>query len=99
MQMQRVSPPLDAENLEPVAAVRHVFQKAAVQNCQNGRNPNRSYAAPVTDVSHADFPALHPDQPNWRFRPIADEVGGSCSTGIECAKVQLSMTARKGATQ
>ena len=28
-----------------------------------------------------------------------DEVGGSCSTGIECAKVQLSMTARKGATQ
>ncbi|MEY8882341.1 hypothetical protein, partial [Donghicola sp. XS_ASV15] len=29
----------------------------------------------------------------------ADEVGGSCSTGIECAKVQLSMTARKGATQ
>ena len=25
-----------------------------------------------------------------RFRPIPDEVGGSCSTGIECAKVQLS---------
>ncbi|MEP3944988.1 hypothetical protein [Ascidiaceihabitans sp.] len=22
-------------------------------------------------------------------RPIADEVGGACSTGIECAKVQL----------
>ena len=32
-------------------------------------------------------------------RPIADEVGGSCSTGIECAKVQLSSTARIGATQ
>ena len=35
-------------------------------------------------------------------RPVlvkADEVGGSCSTGIECAKVQLSTTARKGATQ
>jgi hypothetical protein len=24
-----------------------------------------------------------------RDRPIADEVGGTCSTGIECAKVQL----------
>jgi hypothetical protein len=24
-----------------------------------------------------------------RARPLADEVGGSCSTGIECAKVQL----------
>ena len=37
----------------------------------------------------------------WRphSRPKPDEVGGSCSTGIECAKVQLSMTARKGATQ
>ena len=22
-------------------------------------------------------------------RPLADEVGGTCSTGIECAKVQL----------
>lgn len=32
-------------------------------------------------------------------RTKADEVGGSCSTGIECAKVQLSTTARKGATQ
>ncbi len=30
-------------------------------------------------------------------RPKADEVGGSCSTGIECAKVQLSSTAWKGA--
>jgi hypothetical protein len=29
----------------------------------------------------------------------ADEVGGSSSTGIECAKVQLSLTAGKGATQ
>ncbi|PRZ40577.1 hypothetical protein CLV89_1632, partial [Tritonibacter scottomollicae] len=29
----------------------------------------------------------------------ADEVDGSCSTGIERAKVQLSSTARKGATQ
>jgi len=37
----------------------------------------------------------------WQVMPDtkADEVGGSCSTGIECAKVQLSMTARKGATQ
>jgi len=32
----------------------------------------------------------------WSY---ADEVGGSCSTGIECAKVQLSSTARIGATQ
>jgi hypothetical protein len=36
-----------------------------------------------------------PDTPG----PLPDEVGGSCSTGIECAKVQLSRTARKGATQ
>ncbi|KUP92858.1 hypothetical protein TRIHO_23090 [Tritonibacter horizontis] len=28
----------------------------------------------------------------------ADEVAGSCSNGVECAKVQLSMTDRKGAT-
>ena len=34
-----------------------------------------------------------------QVRPNADEVGGSCSTGIECAKVQLSKTAMKGATQ
>jgi len=33
------------------------------------------------------------------FELKADEVGGSCSTGIERAKVQLSSTARKGATQ
>ena len=25
----------------------------------------------------------------WMDPPKADEVGGSCSTGIECAKVQL----------
>ena len=30
---------------------------------------------------------------------IPDEVDGSCSTGIERAKVQLSSTARKGVTQ
>ncbi len=44
-------------------------------------------------------PHVHPrntfDIPDRKL----DEVGGSCSTGIECAKVQLSTTARKGATQ
>ncbi|SDK23626.1 aldehyde dehydrogenase family protein [Aliiruegeria lutimaris] len=34
-----------------------------------------------------------------RFMSKADEVDGSCSTGIERAKVQLSSTARKGAIQ
>jgi hypothetical protein len=33
------------------------------------------------------------------FRPIADEVDDSCSTGVECAIVQLLSTARKGTTQ
>jgi hypothetical protein len=32
-------------------------------------------------------------------RPEGDEVDGSRSTGIKRAKVQLSSTARKGATQ
>ena len=34
-----------------------------------------------------------------RDRPRPDEVDGSCSTGIKRAKVQLSSTAGKGATQ
>ena len=38
-------------------------------------------------------------RPSKPDRPKADEVGGSCSTGIECAKMQLSSTARKGAAQ
>ncbi|WP_212580136.1 hypothetical protein [Roseovarius gaetbuli] len=54
MLMQRDRPPLDDKNSELVAAVRHVFPKAAVQNCQNGRNLNRTFAASVMDVSVAD---------------------------------------------
>ena len=40
-----------------------------------------------------------PSQRHGMKRPIEDEVDGSCSTGIERAKVQLSSTAKKGATQ
>jgi len=52
----------------------------------------RNFPTRNNQISQPDAAAQH------RF-PKADEVGGSCSTGIECAKVQLSMTARKGATQ
>ncbi len=58
MLMQRDRPPLDDQNSELVAAVRHVFPKAAVQNCQNGRNLNRTFAASVMDVSVADGAVL-----------------------------------------
>jgi hypothetical protein len=33
------------------------------------------------------------------LHPKPDEVDGSCSPGIKCATMQLSSTARKGATQ
>jgi hypothetical protein len=33
-----------------VAAVQQVFPKPAVQNCQNGRNLNQTFAAPISDV-------------------------------------------------
>jgi len=46
-----------------------------------------------------DGAALGSIDAKWGERPRLDEVDDSCSTGIECAKVQLSSTARKGATQ
>ena len=46
-----------------------------------------------------DCPFQEPVAALQRDFPEADEVGGSCSTGIECVKLQLSSTARKGAAQ
>ncbi|WP_093164266.1 hypothetical protein [Aliiruegeria lutimaris] len=59
----------------------------------------RTFAAPHIKGDSPDFPDLQPNGPNERERHKADEVDGSCSTGIERAKVQLSSTARKGAIQ
>jgi hypothetical protein len=53
MLMQRNFPSRDNQISQPDAAAQHGFPKAAIEIVQIGRNPNRSYAAPVTDVSHA----------------------------------------------
>ena len=74
MLVQRNFPTRDNQISQPDAAAQHRFPKAAIELVQIGRNPNRSYAAPVTDVSHADYVAI--DQLNGlaglvaRFEPI-----------------------------
>jgi hypothetical protein len=53
MQMQRNFPSRDNQVSQPEAAAQHSFPKAAIEIVQIGRNPNRSFAARVIDVSHA----------------------------------------------
>lgn len=45
---------------------------------------------PLIDELDGQRIVLAPDLPGYGPAAEADEVGGSCSTGIECAKVQLS---------
>jgi len=59
MLVQRNFPTRDNQISQPDAAAQHRFPKAAIELVQIGRNPNRSYAAPVTDVSHAGL-CRHP---------------------------------------
>jgi len=54
MLVQRNFSTRDNQISQPDAAAQHGFPKAAIEFIQVGRNPNRPYAAPVTDVSHAD---------------------------------------------
>ena len=54
VQVQRKIPSRDIQVSQSDAAAQHGFPKAAIELVQIGRNPNRSYAAPFTDVSHAD---------------------------------------------
>ena len=55
MLVQRNLPTRDNQISQPDAAAQHCFPKAAIEPVQIDRNPNRSYAAPVTDVSHAGW--------------------------------------------
>jgi hypothetical protein len=54
MLVQRNFPTRDNQISQTDAAAQHGFPKAAIELVQIGRNPNLSYAAPFTDVSHAD---------------------------------------------
>ena len=56
MRLQHVLPLPFGQNGDNVAALQHNFPKAVIQCGLIGRNPNRPYAAPVTDVSHAGRP-------------------------------------------
>ena len=58
MLMQRSLPPRFDQVGERVAAVQRGFPEAVVQHREIGRNPNRSFAARVSDVSHADLPDI-----------------------------------------
>ncbi len=53
------------------AALRQDFPEAAVGPGLNGENPNRPFAAHVSDVSVADKPATDLDGLNYRIRPRA----------------------------
>jgi hypothetical protein len=68
--MQRDHPPLDGQNSEPVAAVQHVFPKAAVRNGWKGRNPNRPFAAGMIVVSIADKLDLGQFRSCWYYLSI-----------------------------
>ena len=76
MLMHRNLPTRDNQISQPDAAAQHRFPKAAIELVQIGRNPNRSYAAPVTDVSHADKTRLMLMQRNLvlRIREVTDRV-------------------------
>lgn len=55
MLMQRSLPPRFDQVGERVAAVQRGFPEAVVQHREIGRNPNRPFAAPASDVSQADL--------------------------------------------
>ena len=54
MLMQRNLPTRCDEITGPVAAVQRGVLEAVIQDHENGRTPNQSFAARVSDVSHAD---------------------------------------------
>ena len=57
MRLQHVLPLPFGQNGDNVAALQHNFPKAVIQCGLIGRNSNRTFAATVLYVSHADFPA------------------------------------------
>ena len=66
MRMQRISPSCSGRNDDTVAAMQHKFPEAVVQNCLTCLNINRPFAAPVSDVSHADEAELDDARVNDR---------------------------------
>ena len=54
MRLQHVLPLPFGQNGDNVAALQHNFPKAVIQCGLIGRNSNRTFAAPVSDVSVAD---------------------------------------------
>ena len=53
MLMQPLFPPRSDQAAQRFAAMQHTFPRAVIQHGQKRQNPNRSFAAPATDVSHA----------------------------------------------
>jgi hypothetical protein len=85
-----------------------VIPVAIIGTCRGmtlGAHPGRSAAAFQARLSYKRGEMHGPlrlsarrPSPQRSF-PKADGVDGSCSPGVECAIVQLSRTARKGATR
>jgi len=54
MRMQQIKPPRINQVGARGVAMQHGFPEAAIQNREIGCNPNRPFAAHVSDVSVAD---------------------------------------------
>ncbi|MEP4878120.1 MAG: hypothetical protein ABJX32_06920 [Tateyamaria sp.] len=72
MLVQRTSPPGFHQIVEQFAALQRDFPKAVTQCGQIAQNPNRSFAAPQSDVSVADKAATGSRKVNVRFFDALD---------------------------
>jgi hypothetical protein len=102
MLVQQNFPTRDNQISQPDAAAQHRFPKAAIELVQIGRNPNRSYAAPVTDVSHADEAAFRvtkasrsclPSEPNTSAEHIniLKLKGGTIDAVFSVGRIKLGL--------
>ena len=66
MRLQHVSPLPFGQNGDHVTAVQHNFAEAVVHSGLKDRNPNRTFAAPMPDISVADGTDLGYDVCNVR---------------------------------
>ena len=87
MLLQRTSPPGVQQIVEQFAAMQRDFPKAVVESDQIAQNPNRSFAAPHSDVSVADSSAVRPLRTNYRSQPEPDAL-------LQCSSLQEELAVK-----
>ena len=91
MRLQRSLPPRFDQVGERVAAVLLGFPEAVVQHREIGRNPNRSFAARVSDVSHAGLSELvQPRRMQWQ--KFESGVCACCTGDFAAQRIPLFRT-------